>query len=68
MNGIRAVVTKERWSGHGEGGTLVKVEIQGWGRKDLYDSTPEDYARAEAAAAHVNECLPRRACRPAARI
>ena len=54
MKGMRAVVTKERWW---DGGILIKVEIQGWGRMDIYDSPAEDFERAKAAAAYVNECL-----------
>lgn len=51
------VASKERWSGHGEGGTVVRLEIQGWGRQNPYDSTPMDYQRAKEVCDLVNQAL-----------
>jgi hypothetical protein len=55
MISLVCVVTKTRWSGHGEGGTLVGLEIQGWERGNPYDSTPEDCRRAEQLCELVNK-------------
>lgn len=56
--GMRAVVIKERWSGHGEGGTLVEVRITNRPRpEDTYNSTENDVKQAELDAEYINRAL-----------
>lgn len=54
---LRARVVQERWSGHGEGGVIARVVIEGGYRGDPYYSTPEDIAAMETKAASINAAL-----------
>jgi hypothetical protein len=47
----------ERWTGHGEGGQLVTVEICGWKPDDTYNSTDRDYEMCRLICEHVNKAL-----------
>lgn len=53
---LQAEVVLERWSGHGEGGTIARVVIKG---RDygLYDSTPEQIEQAKRDAETINAAL-----------
>jgi len=54
----KAVVVERHWSGHGEGGTLVYVVIDGLNQSNGYDtSNVEDRAKAKAAADYINAAL-----------
>jgi hypothetical protein len=55
---MKAHVQMRHWSGHGEGGTIVEIQIIEYGKpEDLYNSTPADIERANAVAKFVNEVL-----------
>lgn len=56
------MVRKESWSGHGEGGTLVTVYIEGYKLSNLYNSTEGDEAICEYVANWVNEAIAAYAC------
>ena len=54
---FKAVVSMERWSGHGEGGTLADVRIDVVPKLVLsnpYHSTEDDIERANEYAAEIN--------------
>lgn len=55
--GMRAAVILERWSGHGEGGSVVRVVIKDRTVGNPYDSTPEDIKQAERDAEYINSAL-----------
>lgn len=55
---LKAILKLEHWHGHGEGGTLASIVIDGW-QHDGYpwNSTPEDMRRAADAIEEINEAL-----------
>jgi hypothetical protein len=53
---LEAVVVLDRWSGHGEGGTIARVVIKG-GDYGLYESTPAQIEQARKDAETVNAAL-----------
>lgn len=54
---LRAGVSLEHWSGHGEGGTIARVVISGGYRGNPYNSTPEDITVLHAQAGYINDAL-----------
>jgi hypothetical protein len=55
---LRANVVEHSWSGHGEGGTTLSVEIDGFTLSNLYDNKNEnDREICEQVARLVNQAL-----------
>lgn len=55
---IKAEVYSERWSGHGEGGTIAKISLSGLPTlSNPYVSTQDDYALRERTAKYINNAL-----------
>lgn len=59
VRGIQAKVILDRWSGHGGGGTVVKIQldIPNWKRENIYMSTEQDKIDANIIADYVSQAL-----------
>lgn len=56
--GMRAEVSMERWSGHGEGGVLALIKIVNRPRpEDTYSSTPNDIEQSKIDAEYISKAL-----------
>lgn len=53
---LEAVVELDRWSGHGEGGTIARVVIRG-GDYGIYESSSAQIEQAKKDAEMVNAAL-----------
>lgn len=54
---LKASAVAERWSGHGEGGTLWYLRINGVPRGNIYESTPADIAMVKATASWLQRAI-----------
>jgi len=51
---VRAV--RDQWSGHGEGGTIVKLQISSGGY-DIYQEKPGEFEQAQKKAQQLNDTM-----------